>query len=196
MDTAERHCEFARRSPLANWDGLVMANLLLRGDLFFRWTVGSFASVWSASSAQLKRLFRSGPRMVWIRPISIVTDAADGADDVMESVLTRGRDPDRPHSQSALAAEHNFNPECAEEAQRPAQPASECTWTLWPARPVGADLQRIGCASPPLRFVGDDLAYERRHRIGVDDVLNRGAPVVSNKRLRVCPRVEMRSRRL
>jgi hypothetical protein len=88
---------------------------------------------------------------------------------LMESVLTRGRDPDRAHSQSALAAEHNFNPECAEKALRPAQPASECAWTLWPARPVGTDLQKIGCASPPLRFVGHDLAYERRQRIGVDD---------------------------
>src|SRR5262249_38193462 len=124
----------------------------------------------------LKRLFQSAPRMVWTRAISIVADAADVG--VMESVLTRGRDPDRPHSQSALAAEHNFNPECAEEALRPAQPASECAWSLWPARPVGADLQEIGCASPPLRFVGHDLAYERRHRVGVGDVLNRGAPVV------------------
>src|SRR5215475_10131246 len=170
-------------------------NLLLRGDLF---STGQLALLrqYRQHRLRLKRLFRSGPRMVWTRAISIVADAADGADDVMEWVLTRGRDPDRAHSQSALAAEHNFNPECAEEAQRPAQPASECTWTLWPVRPVGADLQKIGCASPPLRFVGDDLAYERRHRIGVDDVLNRGAPVVSNKRLRVCPRVEMRSRRL
>src|SRR5262245_53573004 len=178
MDTAERHCEFARRSPLASWDGLVMAELPLARGSFFHWTVGYFASVSSASSAQLKRLFQPGPRMVWTRAISIVADAADGADDVMESVFSRGRDPDRPHSQSALAAEHNFNPECAEEALRPAQPASECAWTLWPARPVGADLQKIGCASPPLRFVDHDLAYERRHRIGVDDVLNRGAPVV------------------
>ena len=52
--------------------------------------------------------------------MSIVADGADGADDVMESVLTHDRDPDRAHSQSALAAEHNFNPECAEEALRPA----------------------------------------------------------------------------
>src|SRR5262249_16253525 len=138
----------------------------------------SFASVSSASSAQLKRLFQSGPRRVWTRAISIVADAADVADDVMGSVLTRGRDPDRAHSQSALAAEGNLNPECAEEALRPAQPASECAGALWPARPVGAELQKIGCASPPLRFVGHDLAYERRHRIGVDKVLNRGAPVV------------------
>src|SRR6516162_10624984 len=116
--------------------------------------------------------------MVWTRGISIVADAADGADDVMESVLIRGHDPDCAHSQPPLAAEANFNPECTEEALRPAQPASEGAWTLWPARPVGADLQKIGCASPPLRFIGHDLVYERRHRIGVDDVLNRGATVV------------------
>src|SRR5215467_1943048 len=116
--------------------------------------------------------------MVWTRAISIIAHPPDGADDVMESVLTPGRDPDRPHSQSALAAEYNFNSEYPEEALRSAQPASECAWALGPARPVGADLQKIGCASPPLRFVGHDLAYERRHRIGVDDVLNRGTPVV------------------
>src|SRR5262249_2434939 len=96
----------------------------------------------------------------------------------MDSVLTRGHDPDRAHSQPPLAAEDNFNSEYAEEALRSAQSASKCAWTLWPARPVGAELQKIGCASPPLRFVGHDLAYERRHRIGVNDVLNRGAPVV------------------
>jgi hypothetical protein len=116
--------------------------------------------------------------MVWTRAISIVADAADGADDVMESVLTRGRDPDRPHSPPALAAEDNFNSEYAEEALRSAQSASECAWTLWPARPVGAELQKIGRASSPLRFVGHNLAYERRHRIGVDDVLNRVSPIV------------------
>src|SRR5262249_54384381 len=126
------------------------------------------------SSAQSKRLFQSGPRMVWTRAISV----ADGADDIMESVLTRGRDPDRPHPQPALAAEDNFNSEYAEKALRSAQSASECAWTLRPARPIGAELQKIGCASPPLRFVGHDLAYERRHGIGVDDVLNRGAPIV------------------
>jgi hypothetical protein len=38
----------------------------------------------------LKRLFQSGPRMVWTRAISIVADAADGADDVMESVRAIG----------------------------------------------------------------------------------------------------------
>src|SRR5215831_11849867 len=116
--------------------------------------------------------------MVWTRAISVLADAADGADDVIESVLTRGRDADRPHSQSALAAEDNFNLECAEEALRPAQPASECAWTLWPARPVGAELQKIGCASPPLRSVGHELAHMGRYRVGVDDVLDRGAPVV------------------
>jgi hypothetical protein len=46
--------------------------------------------------------------MVWTRGISIVADAADGADGVMQLVLAYGRYPDRPHSQSALAAEHNF----------------------------------------------------------------------------------------
>src|SRR5262249_38044173 len=100
--------------------------------------------------------------MVWTRAISIVADAADGADDVMEWRLSRGHDPDSAHPQPPLAAERNFNPECAEEALRPAQPARECAWTLWPASPVGADLQKIGCASPPLPFVGHDLAYERR----------------------------------
>ena len=56
--------------------------------------------------------------MFLARPMSIVADAADGADDVMELVLTRGRDPDRAYSQSALAAEHNFNPEYADANSR------------------------------------------------------------------------------
>jgi hypothetical protein len=91
-----------------------------------------------------------------------------------------------------MCLEGNFNPECAEERLCPAQPASECAGTLRPARPVGADLQKIGCASPLLRFVGHDLAYERRHRVGVDDVLNRGAPVVRISGFKCAPRVEMR----
>ena len=46
----------------------------------------------------------------------------------------------------------------------PTQPASECAGTLWPARPgpsghsiaanIDADLQKVGCASRPLRSVG------------------------------------------
>src|SRR6516165_4046284 len=103
---------------------------------------------------------------------------ADGADGVMGSVLTHGRYPDCPRSQPPLTAEGNFNPKGAEEGLCPAEPAGQRTRVLRPARPVGAELQKIGCASPPLRFVGHDLAYERRHWIGVDDVLNRGAAVV------------------
>src|SRR6516165_5831576 len=110
--------------------------------------------------------------------MSIVADAADDAVGVMQLVLAYGRYPDRARSQPPLAAEDNFNPKCPEEGLCPAQPAGQRARGLWPAGPVGADLQKVGCASPPLRFVGHDLAYERRHRIGVDDVLNRGAPVV------------------
>src|SRR5258705_13848174 len=110
--------------------------------------------------------------------MSIVTDAADGADDVTGSVLTHGRYPDCPRSQLPLAAEDNFNPECAEEGLCPAQSASECAGALGPARPVGADLQKVGCASRPLRSVGHDLAHKGRHRVGVDDILDRVAPVV------------------
>src|SRR5262249_50072535 len=108
----------------------------------------------------------------------IVADAADGVDGVMGSVLTHACYPDCPRSQPALAAEDNFNPERAEDRLCPAQPACECAGTLWPARLVGADLQKIGCASPPLRSVGHDLAHKGRHRIGVGDILDRGAPVV------------------
>src|SRR5258708_32088433 len=104
-------------------------------------------------------------------------DAADGADD-MGLILTYGLYPDCAHSQPPLAAEDNLNPECAEEALCPAQSASECAGTLWPARPVGADLQKVGCASCPLHSVGHDLAHKGRHRVGVDDVLDRIAPVV------------------
>src|SRR6516162_378411 len=108
----------------------------------------------------------------------IIADAADGADGVMQLVVPYGRYPDCARSELPLAAEDNLNPECAQEGLRPAQPASECAGALGPARPVGADLQKVGCASAPLRSVGHDLAHEGRHGIGVDDVLDRGAPVV------------------
>ena len=42
----------------------------------------------------------------------------------------------------------------------------------------GAGLQKVGCASRPLRSVGHDLAHMGRHWVGVDDVLDRVAPVV------------------
>ena len=62
---------------------------------------------------------------------------------------------------------------------------------LWPASPVpnhgiagstGAGQQKIGRASGPLRFVGHDLAHAGRHRLGVDNILDRVAPVCSNTR--------------
>ena len=58
----------------------------------------------------------------------MVADAAGDADGVMESVLTYGRYPDCPCSQPPLAAEDNFNPECAEEAGRPSHQLR--SWTL------------------------------------------------------------------
>jgi hypothetical protein len=67
--------------------------------------------------------------------MTIVADA----DGVMGLGLPYGRYPDRPRSQPALAAEHNLNPECAEEGLCPAQPASQCARALWPASPAGAD---------------------------------------------------------
>jgi hypothetical protein len=69
----------------------------------------------------------------------------------------------------------------------PAQPASECAGVLWPAGPVpnhgiagniDAGLQKIGCGSGPLRSVGHDLTHAGSHRVGIDDVLDRVAPVV------------------
>jgi hypothetical protein len=118
----------------------------------------------------------------------MVAGAADGADGVVGSVLAHGRYPDRPCSQPPFTAEDDLNPECAEEGLRPAQPASECAGTLWPARPgpsgdstaanIDADLQKVGCASRPLRSVGHELAHMGRYRVGVDDVLDRVAPVI------------------
>src|SRR5215831_19460456 len=110
--------------------------------------------------------------------MSIVADAADGADGVMQLVLAYGRYRDCACSEPPLAAEGNFNPKCTEEGLCPAQPAGQRARALWPARPVGADLQKIGCASPPLRSVGYDVAHKGRHWIGVDDILNRVAPAV------------------
>src|SRR6478736_202561 len=115
----------------------------------------------------------------------MVADTADGTDGVVESVLAHGRYPDGPRSQPPLAAEDDLNPECAEEGLCPTQPASECAGTLWPARPgpsghsiaanIDADLQKVGCASRPLRSVGHELAHMGRHRVGVDEVLDRVA---------------------
>src|SRR5439155_5256458 len=116
--------------------------------------------------------------------MSIVADGADGADDVTGSVLTYGRYPNCPRSQPPLTAEDNLNPKGAEEGLCPAQPGSKCARVLWPARPVpkhwhiDAGQQKVGCASGPLRSVGHDLAHTGRHWVGVDDVLDRVAPVV------------------
>src|SRR3954447_3122717 len=118
----------------------------------------------------------------------MVAGAADGADGAVGSVLAHGRYPDRPCSQPPLAAEGDLNPECAEEGLCPAQPAGECAGTLWPARPgpsgdstaanIDADLQKVRCASRPLRSVGHELAHMGRYRVGVDHVLDRVAPVI------------------
>jgi hypothetical protein len=97
---------------------------------------GCFAS---APSAQSKHLFHSGRRMILIRPSSIVTDAADGADGVMASAITYRRYPDCPRSQPPLAAEDNLNTQGAQEGLCPPQPPSECARTLGPAGPLGAD---------------------------------------------------------
>ena len=77
--------------------------------------------------------------MVYSRLMVIVADAADGADGVMQLVFVYGRYPDCARSEPPLSAEDNFNPDGAEEALCPAQPASECAGTFWPARSVGAD---------------------------------------------------------
>src|SRR4051812_38078044 len=98
----------------------------------------------------------------------MVADTADGAYGV-GSVLAHGRYPDGPRSQPPLAAEDDLNPKRAKRGLGPAQPASECAGTLWPARPgpsghsiaanIDADLQKVGCASRPLRSVGHELAH-------------------------------------
>src|SRR5262245_1992772 len=119
--------------------------------------------------------------MVWSRSVSIVADAADGADGVVGSVLAHGRYPDGPRSRPALAAEDNLNPECAEEGLSPAQPASEYAGVRWPARAVpnhvlarkiGTGQQKIGSASHPLRSVGHNLTHARRHWVSLDNVLD------------------------
>jgi hypothetical protein len=95
-------------------------------------------------------------------------------------LLFGGRYNDCPRAQSPLAAEANLNPECAEERLCP-QPAGECAGVLWPTRPVpnhgiagniDTGLQKVGCGSGPLRPVGQDLAHNDRHWVGIDDVLD------------------------
>jgi hypothetical protein len=41
-----------------------------------------------------------------------------------------------------------------------------------------ADLQKVGCASRPMRSAGHEPAHMGRYRVGVDDVLDRVAPVI------------------
>src|SRR6516162_7184412 len=118
----------------------------------------------------------------------MVADTADGSDGVGGSGLAHGRYPDCPRSQPPLAAEDDLNPKRAKRGLCPTQPASECAGTPWPARPdpsghstaanIDADLQKVGCASRPLRSVGHELAHVGRYRVGVDDALDRVAPVI------------------
>src|SRR5215510_12754311 len=119
----------------------------------------------------------------------MVADTTDGADGVVASVLAHGRYPDGPRSQPPLAAEDDLNPERAKRGLCPTQPASERAGTPWPARPdpsghstavnIDADLQKVGCASRPLRSICHELAHMGRYRVGVDDVLDRVAPVIA-----------------
>src|SRR6516165_1036088 len=116
----------------------------------------------------------------------MVAGAADGADGVVGSVLALGRYPDCARSQPPLAAEDDLNPKRAKRGLCPTQPASECAGTPWPARPdprghsiaanIDADLQKVGCASCPLRSICHELAHMGRYGVGVDDVLDRVAP--------------------
>ena len=96
----------------------------------------------------------------------------------MQLVFAYGPYPDCARSEPPLAAERDFNPNCAKEGLCPAQPASERAGALWPASPASAGLQKVGCASRPLRSIGHDLAHTGRYRVGVDHVLDRVAPVV------------------
>src|SRR5262245_12727868 len=102
----------------------------------------------------------------------MVADPAEGADGVVGSVIAHGRYRDVPRSQPPLAAEDDLNPKRAKRGLCPTQPARECAGTLWPARPgpsghriaddIDADLQKVGCASSPLRSVGHELAHMGR----------------------------------
>src|SRR5215471_2423551 len=113
------------------------------------------------------------------RATSVVADAADGADGadgIMQLLPAYGRYPDCTRSEPPLAAKGDFNPNCAQEGLCPAQPAGQRARALWPARAVGAGLQKVRCASCPLCSVGHDLAHKGGHRVGVDDILDRVAP--------------------
>src|SRR6476619_2303945 len=100
-------------------------------------------------------------------------------------MLTYGRYPDCPRPQPPLAAKCDLNTKGAKRGLYQTQPAGECARTFRPARAgpsghsiaanIGADLQKVGCTSRPLRSVGHELAHARRHRVGVDDVLDRVA---------------------
>jgi hypothetical protein len=91
----------------------------------------------------------------------------------MQLVHFYGRYPDCARSEPPLATEGNLDPACAEEGLCSPQPASQCARALWPASPAGADLQKVRCASRPLRSLGHDLAHAGRHRVGVHNVLDR-----------------------
>jgi hypothetical protein len=96
----------------------------------------------------------------------MVAGTADGADGVVGSGLAHGCNPDHPRSRSSLAAEDDLT------ASRPG-PSGRSG-----AAGIDAELQKIGCASRPLRSVGNELAHTGRHWVGVNEVLDRVPPVI------------------
>jgi hypothetical protein len=104
------------------------------------------------------------------------TDAADGTDDILGMV--------RPTFVMLIVRVRN-RPSRPKEGLRPPESASERAWALGPAWPsdgicgsICTDPQQVGCTSRPLNSVGHDLTYARRHRVSIDNVLDRLVAVV------------------
>ena len=108
-----------------------------------------------------------------------MTDAADGTDG-----FAHDTNPDDPVAGAALTSEGDVDAERPQERLRPAQLAGELAGAFGPAgvaiettlaAATGAHPQQVGGGPAPGAALGHDLANAGCHRVGVDDVVDRGA---------------------
>ena len=113
---------------------------------------------------------------------SMVADAADRGDGVFE----RCTHPDDPASGAALTSEGDVDAQYPQERLGATQAAGERAGIFGPPGVCsrnagigesGPGAQKIRSASSPGAARGHDLLHAARHRVGVDDVLDRGPAI-------------------
>jgi hypothetical protein len=142
----------------------------------------AFASAASASRAAGANIVDSR-RPGRARPGPIVSDAADGGD----GVFGRPAHPDDARPGSTFTTEGDFDAEGTQSRPHPPKAAGECPGIFRPAEAapgkVSLNSQEICGAAHPGGALSHDLPHASGHRIGVDDVFDRGPTVHL-----VCPR--------